>query len=103
MFYNYYKEMQIYELKILPNKEMISFNWITGIATIFMSYVCTPIFFYLRGELKSKTRKRVKKVIKYSILTEYILYALIANVGYFCFGNNLVPPVLTLRNPLRKK
>ena len=103
MFYNYYKVMQIYEVKIFPDKSMLTLDWINGISTIFLSYICTPVFFYLRGELKHKTKKRVKKVIKYTIATEYLLYALIANVGYFCFGNNLVPPVLTLRNPLRKK
>lgn len=54
--------MQIYDFDFKPR--IFNENWITGLATIFMSYGCHPAFFYLRGELRHKSEKRVKKVNK---------------------------------------
>ena len=77
-------------------------NWITGLATIIMSYGCHPAFFYLRSELISKTNKRVRKIISSAIVTECILYLLISVAGYISLGGNLVPGIFTLRKSLRK-
>ena len=62
MYYDYYSVMQQYQFNLLPKK--FSSDWITGLATIFMSYGCHPVFFYLRGELRHKSVKRVNKVRK---------------------------------------
>ena len=74
----------------------------TGLATIFMSYGCHPVFFYLRSELVHKTEKRVRKVIASAISTECILYLIISIAGYISLGDNLVPGIFTLRKTIRK-
>ena len=66
-----------------------------------MSYGCHPAFFYLRSELISKTRRRVRKIIATAIGTECILYILISVAGYISLGGNLVPGIFTLRKSLR--
>ena len=93
--------MQIYQMDILPRT--IGLNWITGFSTITFAYACHPVFFYLRGELRSKSTRRVRKVISFSIVTETILYVSIAVAGYLSLGNNMVPDVYFLRKPIRKK
>ena len=103
MFYLYYKDKEIYETDFFPKVSGISRHWITGLSTMFLSFLITPLFFYLRGELIDKSPKKVKQVIGFTISLELILYLVVSNVGYLCFGNNLTPPILTLRKPLRKK
>lgn len=92
--------MQQYDVQLMPPAP--SPNWITGLATIFMSYGCHPAFFYLRSELISKTTKRVRKIISTAIGTECILYILISVAGYISLGGNLVPGIFTLRKSLRR-
>jgi amino acid permease len=99
-YYDYFSVMKIYEIDIWPRT--VGLNWITGLATIFLAYSCHPIFYYLRGELRSKTDARVSKVIKYSITIECVLYIAIGIAGYVSLGNNLVPDVFFLRKAIRK-
>ena len=101
MYYKYYNIMQQYELKITP--PMPDPSWVTGLATIFMSYGCHPAFFYLRSELIHKTEKRVKKIIATAISTECIFYLTISIAGYISLGQNLTPGIFTLRKSIRKK
>jgi amino acid permease len=92
--------MEIYELDIWPTKP--SADWITGLATIFLSYSCHPIFFYLRGELRSKTKARISKIIRNSLGIECLLYLCIGVAGYLSLGKNLTPDIFFLRKALRK-
>lgn len=92
--------MKTYQLDLWPSS--VKQEWVTGIATIFLSYSCHPIFFYLRGELRSKTDARVKKVIRNSIFVECILYLGIGIAGYVSLGNTLTPEIFFVRKPLRK-
>ena len=100
MYYNYYSIMKIYSLKAWPSE--IKQEWVTGIATIFLSYSCHPIFFYLRGELRSKTDSRIKKVVLNSIFIECVLYLGIGVAGYVSLGDALTPEIFFVRKALRK-
>jgi amino acid permease len=92
--------MKIYELNVWPQEPRI--EWITGAATIILAYQCHAVFFYLRGEMRSKTKKRVSKVIKNAIFTETFLYLCISIAGYVSLGNTLTPDIFFLRKPIRK-
>jgi amino acid permease len=99
-YYEYYHIMQIYDLDLTPPKPNMS--WISGIATIMFAYSCHAVFFYLRGELRSKTTKRVSKVIRNALTVEVLLYVAISFAGYISLGNHLTPDIYFLRRPLRK-
>lgn len=97
-FFEYNKNQEEYEIEYFAKE--LNLKMITGFTTMIMSYSCHPIFFYLRGELKSKTIKRGHKVIRNTIIIEIIIYSIIAVISYFTFGKNLLPEVITLRKPL---
>lgn len=42
-------------------------NWLQGIATLSMSYICHPLFFNIRKELVVSNPRRTKKVVTLSI------------------------------------
>ena len=101
MYYEYFSMMQVYTIDLVkppPAKP----EWITGLATISVAYGCHPVFFYLRSELISKSRKRVKKIIRTAITTECILYLTIGIAGYLSLGANMTPGIFTLRESIRK-
>lgn len=67
-----------------------------------LSFNCQITFFYVRGELRNKTTRRIKKVLRYLISLEFIFYLAIGLSGYISLGDKLTPSVYTLRRPLRK-
>lgn len=91
--------MKIYEVNLTIAKP--SPSWITGVGTVFMSFSCHPIFFYLRAELAHKSTKRVKKVLMNAIGLELALYLIASVAGYLSLGQNLVPEIFSLRKNLR--
>jgi amino acid permease len=92
--------MEIYQLDVKPPKP--TENWVTGVATIVLAYYCHVVFFYLRGEMRSKTTKRVRKIIKTAVTVETLLYLVISIAGYASLGATLTPDIFLLRKPLRK-
>jgi amino acid permease len=77
-------------------------KWLQGLATMMLSFNCQITFFYVRGEMRSKTRRRVKKVLRNLISLEFIFYLTIGLSGYFSLGDKMTPGVYTLRRPQRK-
>lgn len=78
-------------------------RWLQGFSTMMLSYNCIITFFYVRGEMRHKTRQRVQKVIRYLLMIEASFYTLIAIAGYVSLGADMVPHVFTLRRKLSKK
>lgn len=72
-------------------------DWMAGFATIILSYMCHPNFFYIRNELVKPNKPRVKKVLMYSIATETLIYLLMGAVGYLSLGDNNMVSLFTLR------
>ena len=77
-------------------------EWLQGMSTMMLAYNCQITFFYVRGEMRSKTRARVKKVVNNLLWTERIFYLIIALSGYISLGDNLVPHIYTLRRKMSK-
>ena len=67
-------------------------NFFVGFATIIMSYMTHPNFFYVRKELLNPSAPRVKKVLKISILIETAVYLSMGLVGYLSLGDKLMVP-----------
>lgn len=74
-----------------------SMDWIPGIATIGMSYACQPNFVYIRAEMISPTRSRVKRTIRSTIVIEAVLFLMISVAGYVSLGADLLPDIYTQR------
>ena len=62
-----------------------------------LAYNCQITFFYVRGEMRHKTRERVQKVFKNLLWVERLFYLVIALAGYISLGDNLVPHIYILR------
>jgi len=75
-------------------------RWVQGMSTILLSYNCQITFFYVRGEMRHKTRTRIKKVIRNLIFIECLFYLLISVAGYISLGDKMIPAVYTLRRKL---
>ena len=79
-----------------------SMDFLAGFATIILSYMCHPNFFYVRKELLNPTTKRVKKVLMYAIGLETIVYFCMGAIGYLSLGDNRMVPLFTLRPKIDK-
>ena len=90
------------EYSITPLAKGFNLKWLQGLATMMLSYNCQITFFYVRGEMRLKTKKRVNKIINYLLSLEFLFYLTIALSGYISLGDKLIPGVYTLRRPLRE-
>lgn len=99
-YYETFKGTSEYEVEFLAKP--FDLKWLQGLATMMLSFNCQITFFYVRGEMRSKTRRRVKKVLRNLVSLELIFYITIALSGYISLGDKLTPGVYTLRIPKRK-
>ena len=74
-----------------------SMDFLAGFATIILSYMCHPNFFYVRKELLNPSAPRVKKVLMYAIGIETLVYFLMGAIGYQSLGDKMMVPLFTLR------
>jgi amino acid permease len=72
-------------------------DWLAGTATIILSFMCHPNFFYIRKELMNPSKPRVKKVLQYSILTETFIYLVMGIAGYLTLGDTNMVSLFALR------
>lgn len=100
MYYNHFKNQPNYKIEwvVAPFK----IKWLQGFSTMMLSYNCIITFFYVRGEMRHKSRERVEKVIKSLLILEASFYVIIAVAGYMSLGDNMIPHVFTLRKKLSK-
>ena len=99
-YYETFKGRPDYSVEFLAKP--FDLKWLQGLATMMLSFNCQITFFYVRGEMRSKTRRRVKKVLRNLISLEFVFYLTIALSGYISLGDKLTPGVYTLRVPKRK-
>lgn len=99
-YYETYKGSSDYSVDFLYKD--FDIKWLQGLATMMLSFNCQITFFYVRGEMRSKTRRRVKKVLRNLISLEFVFYLTIGLSGYISLGDKLTPGVYTLRRPMRK-
>lgn len=100
-YYKAFKDNPDYQVEYLYKP--FDIRMLQGLATMMFSFNCQITFFYVRGELRSKTTSRVRKVLRNVIILETIFYSTIALSGYISLGDKLLPGVYTLRIPRRKK
>lgn len=77
-----------------------SMKWFQGLATLMLSYYSQVLFFYVRGELASKTVSRVSKLVNILLLVVTIFFGTFACIGYLSLGDKMLPNLFTLRRPL---
>ena len=72
-------------------------RWFQGWATIMLSFYSQILFFYVRGEMMSKTEKRIGKLI--NLLTSFLsfFFCVFSCVGYISMGDKFIPDLFTLR------
>jgi amino acid permease len=73
------------------------FQWFESFFSILLSYYCQPYYFGIRNELMHPTKRRLKKLVKYSMSTILFFFILIAFVCYICLGDNYTPSLVILR------
>lgn len=99
-YYEHYKNQPDYKIHwyVAP----FEVKWLQGLSTMMLAYNCIITFFYVRGEMRHKSRKRVQKVIRNLLILEASFYTVIAVAGYVSLGDKMTPHVYTLRKKLSK-
>lgn len=100
-YYHEYKHNPQYKIEWIAKPFEV--RWLQGLSTMMLAYNCIITFFYVRGEMRHKTRERVQKVIRNLLLLEASFYTVIAVSGYISLGDKLTPHVYTLRRKLSKE
>ena len=97
-YYKAYKDNDKYEMSWLARSPTIV--WVQGFSTILLSYNCQITFFYVRGEMRMPSNRRVIKVVRNLLAVECLFYVIISAAGYISLGSEMIPSVFTLRRPL---
>lgn len=87
-YYNHFKSSNDYEVELFYRD--FDLTWLRGGATMMLSYNCQITFFYIRAEMRNKTKRRVRKVIRNVFLLEFVFYSTIAIAGYISLGDKMV-------------
>jgi len=98
MYYSHFHKAPNYVLH--PWARMPELKWLQGIATLLLSYICTPLFFNIRKELVQSEPKRVKKIIRISIIFMMCVNTLIITAGYLSLGEKMQTSLYILRRKL---
>ena len=67
-----------------------------------LSYYSQVLFFYVRGEMVSKTEKRIHKLIDIFIFIAVIFFSSFSTIGYLSLGEKMLPSLFTIRRRLRR-
>lgn len=94
-YISHFKNKDSYKINLFPPG--LSFNLISGIGTISMSFACQPIYIYIRGGMIHKSPQRTSKVYTYGLIIEWVIYSLFGLCGYLSLGENNVPSIFTQR------
>ena len=80
------------------NQHMILFNieTIKTFPIILLSFSCQQNTFAIINELQMPTENRINSIITFSNITAFVLYSTAAICGYYTFGDNLKPDILTM-------
>jgi len=75
-------------------------KWFQGWATMMLSYYSQVLFFFVRGEMMSKTTKRIEKLINTLTFALSLFFCGFSCIGYMSLGDKFVPELFTLRREI---
>lgn len=102
-FYSYYTTYNSHpDYKVYWYSKQPSIEWFRGFAPFMLAHYSHALFFYVRGEMVSKTTKRVNKLISIIAGILIVCFSSFAAVGYLSLGENMLPTMYTLRRPLSR-
>ena len=94
-YYRTYQSNEKYEIDWIASD--YEPKWFQGWATMMLSYNSQVLFFYVRGEMIHKSKRRVMKVVRYLLTIVCSILVLMSICGYISLGKNLIPKLYTLR------
>lgn len=100
LYYSTYHTDPQYKVEWVSKK--FEWKWLQGWATMMLSYYSQVLFFYVRGEMVSKTEKRVEKLINVLAASLTLFFCCFSVIGYASLGDNYLPELFTLRRKLRR-
>lgn len=99
-YFSYFEDSPDYKIEWLSNP--FNIRWFQGWATMMLSYFSQILFFYVRGEMISKTKERVTKLIDILTFVVIVFFATFSTIAYLSLGEKMLPSLFTLRRKLRK-
>lgn len=99
-YFSYFRDSPDFKIEWVSNK--FNIRWFQGWATVMLSYYSQVLFFYVRGEMVSKTRERVTKLIDILTLAVVSFFAFFSTIAYLSLGERMLPSLFSLRRKLRK-
>ena len=77
--------------------------FIPNFFSMLLAFYIQPFVLTLRNEVISPTISRLRKISFYTILVEFLIYAVFGSICYLCFGDNYIPALMILRKPYEGK
>lgn len=68
--------------------------------SILLAFYCQPYVFTIRNQILKPSIRRLKKISRINLTSNYILYITFAVVGYAVWGDKFTPPLMILRRPI---
>jgi amino acid permease len=90
-----YKQMENYKETVF----LLDYNFFQACAMTFFAYTCQVQLLPIFSELVRPSYNRIKKVVVYSFIIDFIVYATVASAGYFS-TYNYTNPIVIYRTPL---
>ena len=91
------------ELQVQYFSKTPSFQWVESFFSMILSYYCQPYYFAIRNELMHPTKKRLKKVVRFSMMSILTFFVLIGVICYLCLGDRFTPDLVILRKAYEGK
>jgi len=82
--------MELYERNIV----VLDWNFLQACSMTFFAYTCQVQLLPIYSELVRPSYKRIKKVVVYSLFTDFLVYAVVSTAGYFSTYNYTNPIVI---------
>lgn len=80
-----------------------NFKWLYTFFSMMLSFYCQPYYFGIRNELAHPTKRRLKKVVGYSMSLVLVFFVLLAFICYICLGDLFTPQLVILRTAYEGK
>ena len=81
----------------------VDWTWIEAFFGICLSFYVQPFIFSLRGELLLPSLKRTKKIARFSVSLEAIIFVVLGISGYYALGDKYTTEMLITRTPYLNK
>ncbi len=77
-----------------------SYLYISSFFALLAAFSAIMFSVEVRSILKYPTLKRLKKVVNYTVFSQFVFYMIIGMVGYYCLGDRFTPQLIILRKSL---